>query len=161
MQPRAGRCRCHRLVATRCRHMPTGATKAPRGGTVRISVFWGMPQNRLERDVKSDVSPKYAGTGTTRQGARWGSRPLPSRVARDRHPQPLTPPDARHHRSRHGGGRERLYADTRKPPPKGGRQAFRKPPPGARTAFQPTRESLASREIVAEVPLTGLSFYPL
>jgi len=29
--------------------------------------------------------------------------------------------------------------------------------PGARAAFQPTHESLASREMVAEVPLTGLS----
>ena len=35
------------------------------------------------------------------------------------------------------------------------------PPPGARTAFLPTRESLASRELVAEVPLTGLSLMVL
>jgi hypothetical protein len=40
----------------------------------------GIPPSHLRSDVKSDVSPKCAGTGTIRQAAPWGSRPLTSRV---------------------------------------------------------------------------------
>jgi len=58
------------------------------------------------------------------------------------------------------GGRESLRADSRKPSLQGGRQAFREPPPGARAASQPAYESLAGREMVAEVPLNGLSICP-
>jgi hypothetical protein len=40
----------------------------------------GIPQGRLESDVRGDVRPECAGSGTIRQGAPWGTRSFTSLV---------------------------------------------------------------------------------
>ena len=74
---------CHQAdgeKGSRCRHVPAGAMKTPRVGTVRFAVSPEPSRVLPKPDVKSDVGPKSAATRTTRQGVPWGSRPLTSRV---------------------------------------------------------------------------------